>query len=278
MSEREDEAEVSLFVKDEEDVSPECLAWADSCFSSFPDDSDNKNWGTFRDALTEIIDIHPEMFVPSSTGTKSVSSPDEEMTETESSDLRTFELEADLANSNNDLSTEEASEMISWLTFESDPSKISLQDRYFLESIAENGTIRKPVDATTDVEGVERIEEDGSVSDGEAEEELESLLSQAFKDDYMSTYIEDNVDDCYVLEDPVKETPQEIFKVWDLEVAGDNDAENGLVLQLKKELDVSSTVQPLPQPLDVDQIVTEKSSIDDLIAGISDLSLAETFK
>lgn len=273
MSEREDEAVVSLFVRDEEDVSPECLAWADSCFSSFPDNSDNNNWGTFRDALTEIIDIHPEMFVPSSTGTRSFSSPDEEMTETESSDLRPFEQEADSGTINNDnfSSSEEASEMISLLTFESDPSKISLQDRYFLESMAENGTIRKPMDSTTDLEGVERIDEDGSVSNGEAEEELDSLLSQAFKDDYMSPYIQENVDDCNVLEDPVNETPQEIFKVWDLEVADDNDGENGLVLQLKKELDVSST-------MDDDQLVAEKSGIDDLIAGISDLSLAESFK
>lgn len=275
MAEREDVAEVSLSVRNEEDLSPECLAWADSCIISFPDDSDNNNWATFRDALTEIIDIHPEMFVPSSTGTSSVLSPDEDMTEFESIDLRTFQLETDSANSKHNSSNEEVSEIISLITFESDPSKNSLQDRYFPEStIAENGT-REPVDdPTKDLGGVESIEEDGSVSDGEGEEEPASVSSQVFKDDFMCTYIQDNADDYSVTEDLVKVTPQEIFKVWDLEIVGDNDEEDGLVLQLKKALDESSTVQPLNN----DQVVAEKSSIDDLIAGISDLSLAETFK
>ncbi|KAL9289626.1 hypothetical protein AtEden1_Chr4g0318841 [Arabidopsis thaliana] len=280
MAEREDAAEVSLSVRNEEDLSPECVAWADSCIISFPDDSDNNNWGTLRDALTEIIDIHPEMFVFSSTtGTRGVMSPDEVMTESETIDLRTFEPEAVSANSRTNSSNEEVSEIISMLTFESDPSKNSLEDYYFPESIAENGN-REPADGSnTDLGGVESIEEDGSVSNGEAEvEEPASVSSRVFKDDFMSTYVEDNADDCNVTEDPVKVTSQEIFKVWDLEVVGDNDEEDGLVLQLKKALDESSTVQPLPQPLNDDQVVSEKSNIDDLISGISDLSLAETFK
>ncbi|KAG7618938.1 hypothetical protein AtNW77_Chr4g0318841 [Arabidopsis thaliana] len=280
MAEREDAAEVSLSVRNEEDLSPECVAWADSCIISFPDDSDNNNWGTLRDALTEIIDIHPEMFVFSSTtGTRGVMSPDEVMTESETIDLRTFEPEAVSANSRTNSSNEEVSEIISMLTFESDPSKNSLEDYYFPESIAENGN-REPADGSnTDLGGVESIEEDGSVSNGEAEvEEPASVSSRVFKDDFMSTYVEDNADDCNVTEDPVKVTSQEIFKVWDLEVVGDNDEEDGLVLQLKKALDESSTVQPLPQPLNDNQVVSEKSNIDDLISGISDLSLAETFK
>ncbi|KAL1190245.1 hypothetical protein V5N11_016634 [Cardamine amara subsp. amara] len=270
MAEGEDAAEVSLSVRNEEHLSPECLAWADSCINSFPDDSDNNsNWGTFRDALTEIIDIHPDMFVPS------VLSPDEDMTESESIGLRTFESEADSLSSKNNSSNEEVSEIISLITFESDPSKNSLQDHYFPESIAEIGT-REPVENPTTDHG---IEEDGSVSNGEAEEEPELVSSQVFKDDFMSTYILDNVDDFNVTEDPVRETPQEIFKVWDLEIVGDDDEEDGLVLQLKKALHDSSTVQPLPQPLNVDdQVAAEKRIIDDLIAGISDLSLAETFK
>ncbi|KAG7544497.1 hypothetical protein ISN44_As12g000850 [Arabidopsis suecica] len=277
MTEREDVAEVSLSVRNEEDLSSECLAWADSCIISFPDDSDSNNWGTFRDALTEIIDIHPEMFVPSSTGTRGVLSPDEDMTESEPVHLWRFEPEADSANSKTNSSNEEVSEIVSMLTFESDPSKNSLEDCYFPESIAENGTREPAVDRpTTDLGDVESIEEDGSESSGEAEEEeeLASVSSQVFKDDFMSTYVEDNVDDCNVIEDPVKVTPQEIFKVWDLEIVGDDDEEDGLVLQLKKALDESSTVQPLND----DQVVSEKSNIDDLIAGISDLSLAETFK
>ncbi|CAL9228628.1 unnamed protein product [Arabidopsis halleri] len=277
MTEGEDVAEVSLLVRNEEDLSPECLAWADSCIISFPDDSDNNNWGTFRDALTEIIDIHPEMFVPSSIGTRGVLSPDEDMTESEPIHLWRFEPEADSANSKTNSSNEEASEIISMLTFESDPSKNSLEDYYFPGSIAENGTREPAADRpTTDLGGVESIEEDGSVSNAEAEEEEEpaSLSSQVFKDDFMSTYVEDNVDDCNVTEVPVKVTPQEIFKVWDLQIVGDDDEEDGLVLQLKKALDESSTVQPLND----DHVVAEKSNIDDLIAGISDLSLAETFK
>ncbi|CAE6151111.1 unnamed protein product [Arabidopsis arenosa] len=276
MPEREDVAEVSLLVRNEEDLSPECLAWADSCIISFPDDSDCNNWGTFRDALTEIIDIHPEMFVPSSTGTRGVLSPDEDMIESEPIHLRRFEPEADSANSKTNSSNEEVSEIVSMLTFESDPSKNSLEDYYFPESIAENGTREPAVDRpTTDLGGVESIEEDGSVSNGEAEEEVPELVSsQVFKDDFMSTYVEDNVDGCNVIEVPVKVTPQEIFKVWDLEIVGDDDEEDGLVLQLKKALYESSTVQPLND----DQVVAEKSNIDDLIAGISDLSLAETFK
>lgn len=277
MTEREDVAEVSLLVRSEEDLSPECLAWADSCIISFPDDSDNNNWGTFRDALTEIIDIHPEMFVPSSTGTRGVLSPDEDMIESEPIHLRRFEPEADSANCKTNSSNEEVSEIVSMLTFESDPSKSSLEDCYFSESIAENGTRELAADhPTTDLGGVESIEEDGSVSNGEAEEEEEpaAVSSQVFKDDFMSTYVEDNVDDCNVTEDPVKVTPQEIFKVWDLEIVGDDDEEDGLVLQLKKALNESSTVQPLND----DQVVAEESNIDDLIAGISDLSLAETFK
>ncbi|ESQ53146.1 hypothetical protein EUTSA_v10027283mg [Eutrema salsugineum] len=263
MAEGEDAGEV----RNEEDLSPECLAWADSCIVSFPDDSDNNNWGNFRDALTEIIDIHPEIFVPSSTGTASVPSPDEDMSEAESIDMR----EADSANIRNNSSNEEVSEIVSLLTFESDPSKNSLQDHYFPESVAENGRTVEPVDDhARDLEGVESIEDDGSVSNGGAEAET----SQVFKDDFMSTYIQDNVADFHVSQDPFKVTPQEIFKVWDLEIVGvDDDEEDGLVLQLKKALDESSTVQPLND----DQVVAGNSSIDDLIAGISDLSLTEAF-
>ncbi|XP_010431847.1 PREDICTED: uncharacterized protein LOC104716175 [Camelina sativa] len=277
MAEGEDVSGVSLSVRNEEDLSPESLAWADSCIISFPDDSDHNHWATFRDALTEIIDIHPEMFVPSSTS--SALPPDEDMTESEPLELlRSFQPEADSANSKYNSSNEEVSEIVSLITFESDPSKNSLQDHYFSEPIAENGTPEPVDDPTNDLGGVESIEEDGSVSNGEAEEEKEpeSVSSQVFKDDFMSTYIQENVDDSNVTEDPVKVTQQEIFKVWDLEIVGDDDEEDGLVLQLKKALDESSTVQTLPQPLLND--VAEKSSIDDLIAGISDLSIAETFK
>lgn len=273
MGEREDAAEVSLCVKNEEDVSPECLAWADSCIVSFPDDSESNNWGTFRDALTEIIDIHPEIFVASSTGTatSTVLSPDEDMTETDSSDLRRF----DSANSdNNNRSREEVSEIVSLLAFESDPSKNSLQDDYFPDS----GTSREAVvdNQTRDHEGVESIEEDGSLSNGEVagEEEAEALSSQVFKDDFMSTYIQDGADEFNVPEDVVKATPQEIFKVWDLEIVEDDGEEDGLLLQLKNALDESSRVQPLN---DDDRVVGRKSSIDDLIAGISDMSLTETY-
>ncbi|XP_010436995.1 PREDICTED: uncharacterized protein LOC104720808 [Camelina sativa] len=221
------------------------------------------------------------MFVPSSTGTtsSSVLPPDEDMTESEPLDLlRSFQPEADSANSKYDSSNEEVSEIVSLITFESDPSTNSLQDHYFSEPIAENGTPEPVDDPTKDLGGVESIEEDGSVSNGEAEveEEPESVSSQVFKDDFMSTYIQEDIDYSNVTEDPVKVTQQEIFKVWDLEIVGDDDEEDGLVLQLKKALDESSTVQPLPQPLLND--VAEKSNIDDLIAGISDLSIAETFK
>ncbi|XP_010446417.1 PREDICTED: uncharacterized protein LOC104729199 [Camelina sativa] len=277
MVEGEDVAGVSLSVRNEEDLSPECLAWADSCIISFPDDSDHNHWGTFRDALTEIIDIHPEMFVPSSSGTtSSVLPPDEDMTESEPLDLlRSFQPEADSANNKYNSLNEEVSEIVSLITFESDPSKNSLQDHYFSEPIVENGTPEPVDDPAKDLGGVESIEEDESVSNEEAEEETESVSYQVFKDDFISTYIQENVEDCNVTEDPVKVTQQEIFKVWDLEIVGDDDEEDGLVLQLKKALDESSTVQPLPQPLLND--VAETSSIDDLIAGISDLSLAETF-
>lgn len=264
MSVQQDTGDVSLSVKHEEDVSPESLAWADSCIISFPDDSDNNDWGTFRDALTEIIDIHPQIFVPTET-TTSVRSRDEVMTEAESVQMRSFEPQA--ADSS---SSEQVSEIVSLLNFESDPSKNSLQDHYFP---AESRTVHRPVDNHTT--GIESIEEDGSVSDVEADEEPESETPQVFKDDFMSSsYVKDNnADEVDVLEDPDKLTPQEIFKVWDLQIAGDE--EDGLGIQVKKALDESSTVQPHN---DDDHVVVEKSYIDDLIAGITDLSLTETFE
>ncbi|KAF8098549.1 hypothetical protein N665_0264s0050 [Sinapis alba] len=271
MSVRQDTGDVSLSVKHEEDVSPESLAWADSCIISFPDDSDNNDWGTFRDALTEIIDIHPQMFVPSSTETTttttSVRSRDEVMTEAESVHMQSFEPQA-----NDSSSSEQVSEIVSLLNFESDPSKNSLQDHYFP---AENRTTQGPVDNHTT--GIESVEENGSVSSVEEDEEPESETPQVFKDDFMSSsYVEDNnADEVDVLEDPDKLTPQEIFKVWDLEIVEDHDEEDGLGLQVKKALDESSTVQP---PNDDDHVVVEKSYIDDLIAGITDLSLTETFE
>ena len=264
MSERQDTGDVSLSVKhEEEDVSPESLAWADSCIISFPDDSDNSDWGTFRDALTEIIDIHPQIFVPSSTETTTgVRSRDEVMTEAESVQIPQA---ADRS--------EQVSEIVSLLNFESDPSKNSLPDHYFP---AENRTTNGPVDKHTT--GNESIEEDGSVSNVEADEEPESETPQVVKDDFMSSsYVEDdNADEVDALEDPGNLTPQEIFKVWDLKIVGeDDDEEDGLGLQVKKALDEFSTVQP---PNDDDHVVVEKSYIDDLIAGITDLSLTETFE
>ncbi|KAH0915848.1 hypothetical protein HID58_030294 [Brassica napus] len=252
MSERQDRGDVSLSVKHEEDVSPESLAWADSCIISFPDDSDNNDWGTFRDALTEIIDIHPQIFVPTET-TTSVRSRDEVMTEAES---------------------DQVSEIVSLLNFESDPSKNSLPDHYFP---AESRTTNGPVD-NHHTAGIESIEEDGSVSNVEADEEPVSETPQVVKDDFMSSsYVEDNnADEVDVLEDPGNLTPQEIFKVWDLKIVGDGDEDDGLGLQVKKALDESSTIQPLND--DHDHVVVEKSCIDDLIAGITDLSLTETFE
>ncbi|CAH8369397.1 unnamed protein product [Eruca vesicaria subsp. sativa] len=261
MSERQDRGEVSLSVKhEEEDVSPESLAWADSCIVSFPDDSDNNDWGTFRDALTEIIDIHPQIFVPTETTTTSVRSRDEVMSEAESVHVP----QAPAADSS---SSEQVSEIVSFLTFESDPSKNSLQDHYFP---VENRTVHVPV-MDNHTTGIESIEEDVS-------EEPESETPQVFKDDFMSSsYVEDtNADEVDVLEDSVNFTPQEIFKVWDLKIVGDDDGdddeEDGLEIQVKKALDEFSTVLP---PNDV---VVEKSYIDDLISGITDLSLTETFE
>ncbi|CAN6817324.1 hypothetical protein Bca4012_007001 [Brassica carinata] len=266
MSERQDTGDVSLSVKhEEEDVSPESLAWADSCIISFPGDSDNNDWGTFRDALTEIIDIHPQIFVPSSTETTTgVRSRDEVMTEAES---------VQIPQAADSSSSEQVSEIVSFLTFESDPSKNSLPDHYFP---AENRTTNGPVDNHTRC--IESIEEDGSMSNGEANEEPVSETPQVVKDDFMSSnYVEDdNADEVDALEDPGNLTPQEIFKVWDLKIVGeDDDEEDGLGLQVKKALDEFSTVQP---PNDDDHVVVEKSYIDDLIAGITDLSLTETFE
>ncbi|CAN7033821.1 hypothetical protein IGI04_031819 [Brassica rapa subsp. trilocularis] len=264
MSERQDTGDVSLSVKHEEDVSPESLAWADSCIISFPDDSDNSDWGTFRDALTEIIHIHPQIFVPTET-TTSVRSRDEVMTEAES---------VQIPQAADSSSSEQVSEIVSLLNFESDPSKNSLPDHYFpAESITTNG----PVDNHTTC--IETIEEDGSMSNGEADEEPVSETPQVVKDDFMSSsYVEDNnADEVDVLEDPGNLTPQEIFKVWDLKIVGDDDEDDdGLGLQVKKALDESSTVQP-PND-DHDHVAVEKSCIDDLIAGITDLSLTETFE
>ncbi|WZZ10265.1 uncharacterized protein LOC106359966 [Brassica napus] len=266
MSERQDRGDVSLSVKHEEDVSPESLAWADSCIISFPDDSDNNDWGTFRDALTEIIDIHPQIFVPTET-TTSVRSRDEVMTEAESVHMQSFEPQAADRS-------DQVSEIVSLLNFESDPSKNSLPDHYFP---AESRTTNGPVD-NHHTAGIESIEEDGSVSNVEADEEPVSETPQVVKDDFMSSsYVEDNnADEVDVLEDPGNLTPQEIFKVWDLKIVGDGDEDDGLGLQVKKALDESSTIQPLND--DHDHVVVEKSCIDDLIAGITDLSLTETFE
>ncbi|CAN8276623.1 unnamed protein product [Cochlearia groenlandica] len=264
MSEREDEE------------SHESIAWADSCIISFPDDSDN-NWETFKDAITEIIDIHPEIFVSSSSTetATSVLSRDEDMTEAESIYTPNLEQEADSRNSTStsDSPSEVDSEIVSLLKFESDLYKNSLQDDFFSsESLAESGTTREAVDnLKTD------LEEDGFGSNEE------SVSSQVFKDDFIDTYyVQDNVEGFNVTEDDlvkVSTTPQEIFKVWDLDtVENDDDEEDWLVLQLKKAHDESSTVKSLPQPLNDDQIVGGESNIDDLISGISDLSLTETFK
>ncbi|KAJ0233561.1 Uncharacterized protein HA466_0281930 [Hirschfeldia incana] len=269
MSERQDTGGVSLSVKhEEEDVSPESLAWADSCIISFPDDSNNSDWGTFRDALTEIIDIHPQIFVPTETTATSVRFQDEVMTESEVESVQ-------IPQAADSSSSEQVSELVSLLNFESDPSKNSLQEHYFP---AENRVAPGPVD-NHHTTGTESIEEDGSVSNGEADEEPESETTQVFKDDFMSGgYVEDNnAEEVDVLEDPDKLTPQEIFKVWDLKIVGeaDDDEEAGLGLQVKQALDESSTVQPHDGD---DHVVAEESYIDDLIAGITDLSLAETFE
>ncbi|KAF3508103.1 hypothetical protein F2Q69_00008542 [Brassica cretica] len=136
--------------------------------------------------------------------------------------------------------SEQVSEIVSLLNFESDPSKNSLPDHYFP---AENRTTNGPVDKHTT--GNESIEEDGSVSNVEADEEPESETPQVVKDDFMSSsYVEDNkADEVDVLEDLGNLTPQEIFKVWDLKIVGeDDDEEDGLGLQVKKAFDEFSTV------------------------------------
>ncbi|XP_010555262.2 PREDICTED: uncharacterized protein LOC104824794 [Tarenaya hassleriana] len=228
MAEQVNATEVSFSMRDENALSPEDLAWVDSCLTDVPEDSDNNGWATLRDALTEVTDNYPELCVPSSTRTRFLFR-DEDMAETESSDMPTFGEEADSVNGSCSL-TEEVSEILSLLRFEPDPSEISLQEGSFSthdnSSMTITGTL-DPMDTPDVQEDVERAE-NGSASGEEAEPE--SLLSGLVKDDLMGMSIQDNVADPFdgfnIYEGQIKLSPLDIFRVWDLEIPEDKNEED----------------------------------------------------
>lgn len=293
MDEEDGETEVSVSSlilnsidsQQKEVISPEDLAWVDSCLIEDTDVLES-SWNPLKNALLEIISSTPESFktdggadLPSSEENKNVrfrgtgndfspvsvaserstdGMPDGKMTYTlPSSTFQENHLpvsDGNMQESNhNDLELNLDSS-----TYDMDQSYESSSTYNVLPaSIAAAGTV--------------------DISNNEKTETLPSLTFQG--NPFLPTYgehLKENeiIDSGLNLDSSaydMEQSSDDIFKIWDLNIPFE---EGELVKQLNKAL-AANSFQTMPPPFeDSEELkVSEEGSLDNLIAGIADLSL-----
>ncbi|KAI4322926.1 hypothetical protein L6164_022576 [Bauhinia variegata] len=225
ISERVDEVSVSSLLLDSinsqqrDDLSPEDLAWADSCLIKDYDISES-DWNPLKVALLEIINSPPESFNTVGGGADTMillSSEQIESKEFDGNDDDIVPLSVAAKRSYDDIGDDEESETLPSLTFQGNPFLPT-----YSEDVKMNGTIDSVpnLDTTT----------------------------------YEMEHSSDN-----------------IFRIWDLDISSHEEGE--LVEQLNKALGESS-MQTTPR-FD-DSVEWKDDSLDNLIAGIGDLSLNQS--
>ncbi|KAF5745414.1 hypothetical protein HS088_TW07G00998 [Tripterygium wilfordii] len=215
-------------------LSPEDIAWADSCLIKDPEISDG-DWNTLKDVLLEIISSQPESF-------------------------DSFVLRSDSFPGVTDM------EIL--------PSNEEAENAKFLRATDLDNVV--PYNEVAEVTGYGLRNEGSSISlsqnleENPSEETLRSAFLPTYKEAQIASEATASGFDLGLSAYELEPSTEDIFKVWELEIP---DEEDKLVEQLKKAL--SRGASPSPPSFDDSGAWKDLQveSIDDLVAGIADLSL-----
>ncbi|XP_004514342.1 uncharacterized protein [Cicer arietinum] len=224
----------STVSRQNEFFSPEDLAWVDSCLNQDSDIS-GSDWIPLRDALLEIITSQSQSF--STDGQEN----NESLPYSEEKKI-TLELNQESSNSDAEhLPNHSSAYNINHISMAVETSTDEIQDNELTATLPSSSFQGNPFLPTYNEEDLEKNE----IFD------LGLNLNAA-------TY---EIDDA----------AENIFKIWDLDIPSE---EGELVKQLEKALSEKS-LPPAPSAFDysVNGKDPKEESVDDLIAGIADLSL-----
>lgn len=241
-------------------LSLEDLAWVDSCLIKDPENSDS-NWNAVKDALLEIVNLQAEQVSYSASGIDGMS---------EGTDIEMYHpgKEAETAESG-----------------KNDDDVVPI----IVESKTNNDS--HPVNQKAGISFSKLFEVDDTESETKNDShsinqktgipfselfEVNDTVETSDGDPFLPTYKEGergsvspdlglDLDPFAVEIEPLSD---DIFKVWDLGVP---DEEDELITQLKKALAETSSAS-MPSTID-DSGTWEDESLDNLIAGVADLSL-----
>lgn len=219
-------------------LSPEEIAWVDSCLVKDPENSDG-DWSSMKDTLIEILGLQPDSQDSSDPGTDDFPG----VTETEM--LHSAE-----------------------------------QGIVKFSGGIDVGTIQINKDTEMSSDDFPKKEESSNLLSQHYQGDLSETLRNAFQPNYReeNKRMGESVDSGLDVGSPADETEpstEDIFRVWDLGIPL---VEDELVKQLNKALSESND-QVMPSRTDdlgAWKDFTEKS-VDDLVAGIADLSLDQHF-
>ncbi|KAL5788721.1 hypothetical protein ACOSP7_005670 [Xanthoceras sorbifolium] len=214
-------------------LSSEDLAWVDSCLIKDAEISDS-NWNALKDALLEIADSQPESF--SYSAVRIESSP-------EGTDMEILP------------SSEEAEAARFPVRNDDDDVSANLKSGKIMDSYQIN---KKIISQLLEDDPTETFVADPFLQSYKYGERVSEVFDSGLKNyDLLAVEMEPLSDD--------------IFKVWDLGVPAEEDE---LIKQLKKAL-VDTSLKSIPSALDDSGASKDfkDDSLDNLIAGIADLSL-----
>lgn len=218
-------------------LSPEDVAWVDSCLVNDREISDG-DWSSLKDVLVEILSLQPESHDSSEPGTDDLPraadvlmAPSDEAVNLQSSVVTDYEVEVATIN-----------------------KELEMKSKGF------------PINEETDVSPSQLFQGDFS------ETSLKHAFSPNYKEDddfKMSPPVGSGLDLPFSGYDTEPST-EDIFKVWDLDIP---DEEDELVKQLNKALS-ENPAQSTP-PSDDSGVLKDlkEESLDSLINSIADLSL-----
>ncbi|KAG5032824.1 hypothetical protein AAZX31_06G228700 [Glycine max] len=246
----------SIASRQNEVLSPEDLAWVESCLVKDSDISDT-DWIPLKNALLDIISSQPQSF----------------STEGEDVKIPPYIISSEYANT-----ATTSDEKLNLQSSTSDEKLIILQsstsdEKLILQSSTSDGKHLSEPSSTYNVNSLLMAVETSTdeIPDDEKTGTLPSI--NPFLPTYKEHLKEENetIDSGLNLDSSsyeMEHLAENIFKIWDFDIQSE---EGELVKQLDKALSENS-FQTVPPSFD-DSLKLKDSSLDDLIAGIADLSL-----
>lgn len=243
----------SLHSQENEVVSPEDLAWADSCLI---EDTDilERDWTPMENALLDIVSSTPKSFNTDG-----------------STDVKIHP-----SNDKNKMSYSLPSP-----TFQANPmpiSEVNMQESDHIDLELNLGSITYDMELSSEspLPIAAASTDDIHIPNNEETETLPSLTFQG--DPFLPTYIEDlkeneTIDSGFDLDSAAHDLEKsfDIFKIWDLNIPSE---EGDIVKQLNKAMATNSFQMTTSSSIDSEPLkVFDEGSLNNLIAGISDLSL-----